>query len=268
MTKIGANFSDYIVFADESGDHGISSINPANPIFVLAFCIFKKSDYISLIKNAVAKLKLHFWGHDLVVLHNREIRKSMGAFSFLFNEEARRIFMHSLNEMMRLIPFSIVATAIDKRQHTVSSTINNPYSLALESCVAQTISFLEEKQQLQHLTHLVVESRGKPEDRELELTFRSIPEQTQWHEQYPLEIKFASKQTNSSGLQIADLVAHPIAKHAMKKDLPNKAFDIIKDKLLGYPSYEDIGLKYQSPESEKPRQSPRLDADEELPIHL
>ncbi|HFD87807.1 MAG TPA: DUF3800 domain-containing protein, partial [Gammaproteobacteria bacterium] len=32
--------SEYIVFVDESGDHGLRSIDEAYPIFVLAFCIF------------------------------------------------------------------------------------------------------------------------------------------------------------------------------------------------------------------------------------
>ena len=34
------NFSDYIVYVDESGDHGLK-IAPLYPIFVLAFCVFE-----------------------------------------------------------------------------------------------------------------------------------------------------------------------------------------------------------------------------------
>lgn len=267
MTKGLAEFSEYIIFADESGDHGLSSINPENPVFALAFCIFKKSDYTSIFKNTLTKFKLHFWGHDLVVLHNHEIRKSTGEFGFLFNEEKRKMFMHALNEMVRSIPFSIVATVVDKRQLFDSQHAHNPYILALGSCLRQTVEFLEEQKQSQHLTHLIVESRGKPEDRDLELEFRKIAAERS-PEGYPLDIRFASKQTNSGGLQIADLVAHPIARHVIKRDQPNKAFDIIKEKLLGYPDHEGVGLKCFPLESEKPQQKPRLDADRELPIHL
>ena len=32
--------SSFIVFADESGDHGLTRINPNYPIFVLSCCIF------------------------------------------------------------------------------------------------------------------------------------------------------------------------------------------------------------------------------------
>jgi len=39
------NFSNYIVYVDESGDHSLSSVNKDFPIFVLAFCIFEKAMY-------------------------------------------------------------------------------------------------------------------------------------------------------------------------------------------------------------------------------
>lgn len=260
-------FSDYIIFADESGDHGLSSINPENPVFVLAFCIFKKIDYISIVKQAVAQFKFDCWGHDLVILHNHAIRKSTGEFCFLFNEERRRIFLHALNELIKSLPFSIASTVIDKRHLYSHPASNNPYVLALESCLEQACCFLKEKGQLPHLTHLLVESRGSPEDRDLERTFRMLSLRP-IPDRYPLEIRFVSKQVNSSGLQIADLVAHPIGRNAIKRDQPNKAFDIIKEKLLGYPEYEEIGIRRRPIESEKPRQLSRLDADRELPIHL
>lgn len=267
MINVKNDFSEYIIFADESCDHGITTINPENPIFLLAFCIFRKIDYISMVKQAVSKFKMDFWGHDLVVLHNHEIRKSTGEFAFLFNEELRSIFLHSLNEMIKNIPFWIAATAIDKRDLSCYPDSSNPYLLALGSCLEQSLDFLHKKQQLQRLTHIIVESRGKPEDQNLGKAFEQIATQ-RFPERYPLSMRFANKQTNSSGLQIADLVAHPIARHILKRNQPNKAFDIVKEKLLGYPEYQKVGLKYQPLESEKPRHIPRLSADRELPIHL
>ena len=258
--------SDYIIFADESGDHGITSINPENPVFVLVFCIFKKADYISIVKQAVAKFKIDFWGHDLVILHNHAIRKANGEFVFLFDEEKRAVFLHALNEMIKTIPFSIATTAIDKRL-LGNTEPENPYFLALGSCLDQTLSFLESNQQLHRLTHLIVESRGKPEDKDLGLAFDLIAT-GMLPKRYPLKLSFASKQTNNCGLQIADLVAYPIARHVIKRAQSNKAFEIVKEKLLGFPEYENIGLRFYSPKSEKPQQALRPDADRELPIHL
>jgi len=44
-------FSDYIVYVDESGDHGLNSVDTTYPIFVLAFCIFKKHNYATHIPH-------------------------------------------------------------------------------------------------------------------------------------------------------------------------------------------------------------------------
>jgi hypothetical protein len=69
-------FSDYIVFVDESGDHGMgANIGPDYPMFVLAFCAFRKEDYLSQVCPAVQRFKFRHWGHDGVVLHEHEIRK-------------------------------------------------------------------------------------------------------------------------------------------------------------------------------------------------
>lgn len=50
--------SNFIVFADESGDHGLSRINPNYPIFVLSCCIFRKDDYIDRVCPALQRFKL------------------------------------------------------------------------------------------------------------------------------------------------------------------------------------------------------------------
>jgi hypothetical protein len=81
------SFGNYIVYVDESGDHGLDKIDPEYPIFVLAFCIFKKMDYISDIVPAIQKFKFRYWGHDAVVIHEHEIRKSMaGDFRYYFTK--------------------------------------------------------------------------------------------------------------------------------------------------------------------------------------
>jgi hypothetical protein len=37
------DFSDFIVYADESGDHGLVSIDPQFPVFALTFCVMRKA---------------------------------------------------------------------------------------------------------------------------------------------------------------------------------------------------------------------------------
>lgn len=35
------NLGDYIIYVDESGDHGLQNIDPDYPVFVLSFCCFR-----------------------------------------------------------------------------------------------------------------------------------------------------------------------------------------------------------------------------------
>lgn len=70
-------YSDYTIFVDESGDHGLKTIDPNYPVFVLAFCIFRKNSYTNDVVPAVQKFKFHHFGHDVVILHSHEIRKEI-----------------------------------------------------------------------------------------------------------------------------------------------------------------------------------------------
>ncbi len=59
-------FSDYIVFVDESGDHTLPAVDPQYPMFVLAFCLASKDDYAGRIAPAVLRFKFRHFGHDQV----------------------------------------------------------------------------------------------------------------------------------------------------------------------------------------------------------
>ena len=110
-------FSDYIVYVDESGDHSLSSVDPSFPVFALSFCVVKKLDYVKLVVPAVQKLKFKFWGHDAIVLHEHEIRKSKGDFTFLLTDPAKRQdFYADLHQIMIDAPISIIGSVIDKHR--------------------------------------------------------------------------------------------------------------------------------------------------------
>ena len=89
-------FSDYIVYVDESGDHSLESIDEKYPLFVLAFCIFNKKHYIEQVSPAIKKFKFNQFGHDMVLLHEFDIRKAKNEFVILINEERRYAFMSAL----------------------------------------------------------------------------------------------------------------------------------------------------------------------------
>ena len=124
------------------------------------------------------------------------------------------------------------------------------------------LEFLLEKNQDDTLTHVVFESRGKKEDDELELEFRRICDgANRQARNLPFDIILADKRANSSGLQLADLVARPIGLSVLRPEQENRAFEVLKRKffcsggreLVGV-GFENWGLKiFPAPESEKPR---------------
>jgi hypothetical protein len=227
-------FSDYIVYADESGDHSLTSINPQNPVFVLAFCIFQKNAYMSQAVPSVQRLKFDFWGCDCVVLHSHEIRKATGDFNILLNAETRTRFNERVNQLITDMPVTLIAAVIDKQRHVARySDPANPYEIALTFCMERLQRWLKEQGQTDRLTHIVVERRGRTEDQTLELEFLRIKDgQGTFEGAMPnIALKFMDKKHNSTGLQVADLVAHPIGRHVINPTQKNRAFELIEPKI-------------------------------------
>lgn len=98
-------FSDYVIYADESGDHSLKSVDPDYPIFVLTFCIFRKDDYARIVSPAIQELKFQHFGHDLVVLHEHGIRKRHPPFQLLAPTKngAKRSSRNSVESLRRLL---------------------------------------------------------------------------------------------------------------------------------------------------------------------
>ena len=72
--------SGHLLFIDESGDHGLAKINNDYPVFVLAGVLIGKADYRQELVPRLSHLKMDFWGHDEIVLHEHDIRKPSGIF--------------------------------------------------------------------------------------------------------------------------------------------------------------------------------------------
>jgi hypothetical protein len=228
--------SDFIVYADESGDHSLAKINASYPVFVLALCVYRKEDYCTSSSPALQRLKFKHWGHDMVVLHERKIKQAEGSFAFLVDAARRADFMTDLDDLMTAQPMTVIAAVIDKSKHVAryGAYAANPYTLGLGFCLERLYYYLNERGQADRATVVVFEGRGKVEDDELELAFRRTCAANGTGNRLPFGIVIAPKTVNSSGLQIADLIARPIGRHVIAPAQPNRAFDIIKTKMRTY----------------------------------
>ena len=115
------------------------------------------------------------------------------------------------------------------------------YGEALRLCIERTHSFLSDRQQHGFLTKLIIESRGKRENLLLQRAFQRIcaGENVLAKPLTCFELTFAPKDRNDAGLQIADRTAHPVGRHFISPDQPNRAWDLLIEPKL-----------YRSPEGE------------------
>ena len=231
--------SDYVVYVDESGDHGLQNIDPTYPIFSLSFCVFRKADYADVVVPAFQKLKFDFWGHDAVVFHEHEIRKKKREFRILNDIKLNEEFLARLNDAIASSPFEVIASIIHKDRLVLKyQNPWNPYEIALKFCLERLLKLMLEKGQRGRTVFVVFECRGAKEDRELELEFLRICHQNmQWgwknydFSQVNFSAVFAKKPTNSTGLQLADLTARPIGLSMLRPKQENRAMETIRPKI-------------------------------------
>ena len=246
---MASEFSDFIVYADESGDHGMVNIDQEYPVFVLVFCVMRKTDYIDSVVPAMQRLKFKFWGHDSIILHEHEIRKGEGDFAIL--RTARRLrkeFFSDLNALVESAPMTLFASIIDKKRLDTKhpDAPLNPYEISMIFCMERLRRILTAQDEHGKSVKVIFESRGKKEDADLEKQFCGIVRNKGWlkvwHNSlgydhgddfsiFDFQPVFVPKAANCPGLQLADLTARPIGLSHLRPNQPNRAWNIIKTKL-------------------------------------
>lgn len=247
MNSPAVPFGDYVVYVDESGDHGLEKVSADYPVFVLLFAIFRKTDYVEKVCPTVQRLKLATWGHDEVVLHEHELRKPHGDFLFLLNQEARSKFNAELAAIMATLPVTVIAVVIDKPAFVAKyKDPVGPYEYALEAGLERAHRHLESLGQGDRETPVIVECRGKKEDAELELVFRRVCDgENVLRKKLPFRHYMIPKAANSIGLQMADLMARPVGLRHFRPAQANRAYEVIQQKMRRSPAgkVEGWGLK-------------------------
>jgi hypothetical protein len=239
-------FSDYILYFDESGSPELSHIDPDYPLFVLAAVLVSKEDYISRIVPAVQRLKFDFVGHDQIILHEIDIRKQDAAFQFLRRDKSIRTeFLTRVSELVQTAPMEAICAVI--RKDALKSQYArpfDPYEIAVQFCLEMATARLLELGQSGRDICAVFERRGAKEDADLELAFHRIIAGSAKLQSGSANLKkvaavkqlnwsahFVSKKANSSGLQLADLIARPVGLSVLRPGQPNRAFDTVQHKI-------------------------------------
>lgn len=111
--------------------------------------------------------------------------------------------------------------------------------------IERAIFYLDSLKQNNLSLTINIEKRGLKEDKKLAEHFQRILARGTGYmsaermSKYHLSINFKSKKENINGLQFADLVAYPIARHILEPERINPAFDVFKAKF-----YTAAGKRY------------------------
>ncbi len=223
------SFNNYLVFADEAGDHLLRPHYPEFPLFVLAFCIVERTHYADFIVPQLLRLKLKYFQDPHVIFHEREIRKAEDKFAFLTDRTIRETFFADLNAFMTEAQFTVIASVIHKqRLQDRYPEPRNPYRIGAQFCLERLAYFLNKRGEKRPVT-VAFEARGRNEDEDLELTCLRLMQAPALAGRF--HIKILPKISNCCGLQLADLIARPIGRYVLDPGQPNRAFDIIRQKM-------------------------------------
>ena len=224
-----------IVYLDETGDHSLEAEDTDFPVFAIAMLVCDIEIYTQRIVPAVYQLKMDYFGHEGVILHSRDIRKAQGDFKFLRDATQRQPFYARINAIMGE-EYQLIACGIRKQAHRELYGVNaeNPYDLSLMFALERLLQLLEDAGEKEIC--IVAESRGKNEDRDLELSFlRTVTKGTQYFSPERFQaiqwtLKFLPKAMNIVGTQMSDLAAYPFARYILDSKSSNPAYDVIKQR--------------------------------------
>ncbi len=227
----------HFAFADESGDAGMDRIDLGFPVLSFATCLFAVNVYQETVVPAVHDLKMRYFGDTTVILHEREIRRARGPFTFMGGRQVRQAFEQDLIDLVETLPFVIIASVVHKvRLQEHYPRPDDPYSLCLRFVFERMRMFLDAASGPETPAHLIAESRTLTADRRLWGAFDRFRRGDYMGQ--PLrnvQLEFAPKSAGHVGLEIADLIANPIARHVLRRQAGLIPFSAIEPKLRRSP---------------------------------
>jgi Protein of unknown function (DUF3800) len=213
------------LFIDEVGNGDLkgAATDPNVRFLALTGVLTSVALHERIIQPQLDELKKRLFGHtpDIpVILHRRELVRKEGAFSVLRNAEIEQEFNTEILRLFRELPYLAITIQIDKKVHLDTYKIwhYDPYHYCMRCMVERYVLYLQSHN---WNGDVMVEARFKKVDRKLKTSFERIYKEGTDHLSHKLiqkyitskDIQMRCKKSNIAGLQIADLIAHPSARH-------------------------------------------------------
>jgi hypothetical protein len=224
----------YRLYVDESGDHVIREFTiPGHRYLCLLGCWFSGRSYAAF-HQSLEEFKQRHVPHspdEPVILHREDIANRRGSFWRLRDPGAAERFDADLVELIASADLLMTAVVIDKQSLQERYAVPaHPYNLAMGFLLQRYCGYLNH---FNRRGDVMAESRGGVEDRKLKESYGWVYERGVWMREASFfqqaltsrQLKVKPKSANIAGLQLADLLAHPVRKkvlvenHCISEDL-------------------------------------------------
>ena len=210
----------YRIYVDEVGNHDMTHADDPNQRFLSLTGVILESEYtLHVLQPEMDQLKRDFFQCDPdepVIFHRKELVNKRPPFHPLRDPEVEERFNTALLTALARWEYRVVTVVIDKQAHRDQYQVwhYHPYHYCLAVLLERFVLFLHYGD---HRGDVMVESRGGKEDRQLKRSYARLYERStnnippeRWRERLTSrELKVKPKSANITGLQLADLIAHP-----------------------------------------------------------
>jgi len=234
----------YRLYIDESGDHTYSQLDEISHRYLgLLGVWFRLADDYVAFASDLERFKESIFGKrpdNPVILHRSDIINRKGAFGILCDKDKGAVFDAGLLEIIGRAKFKMVCVLIDKQAHKTQYCYPfHPYHYCLAAMLERFGGWMAYKNVI---GDVMAESRGKEEDIQLKQAYRRSYESgsryfnREKHQQVftSRDIKIQPKRANIAGLQLSDILAHPVKQAIMiSQGWIDDAGDVFGKKIYG-----------------------------------
>jgi hypothetical protein len=233
------------MYVDEGGNADLQSSDNPNHRFLSLTGVIVELNYIrDILHPRFESLKnKYFHPHpdDPVIFHRTEMVNKINHFRVLEDRLINENFDKELLELLSQLDYTVITICIDKKRHRDVYTAwrYDPYHYCLMILLERYIFFLEQNNAK---GDLMCESRGGNEDTKLKASYERLWDNgtdyiTNDRFQNVLtsrQLKIKPKNNNISGLQLADILAHPSRKEILSEN--SKKIGELKTELAPFAS--------------------------------
>ena len=210
----------YRVYTDEVGNHDLTHADDPNQRFLSLTRVILESSYtLRVLQPEMDQIKREFFQSDPdepIIFHRKELVNKRPPFHPLRDPQIEERFNTTLLLALARWNYSVITVVIDKKAHRDQYQVwhYHPYHYCMSVLLERFVLFLHYGG---HRGDVMVESRGGKEDGKLKESYArlynrgtdNIPAE-RWQQGLTSgELKVKPKSANISGLQLADLIAHP-----------------------------------------------------------